>query len=127
MTFQISDRRQPHLGQLTQLLRPHGCAAQARSLLHVPQATAARPPATRGIADKALDRGVGQDGCLAAAILGLGARSEKNDLLAAMDLPQDHRLRQHTDQLLRMARPPNETLHDDEALLFQCWLAFLTA
>ena len=53
---------------------------------------------------EALDRGVGQDGCLAAAILGLGARSEKNDLLAAMDLPQDHRLRQHTDQLLRMAR-----------------------
>src|SRR5258708_30161276 len=76
---------------------------------------------------EALDRGVGEDGCMAAAMLGLGARSEKNDLLAAMDLPQDYRLRQHTDQLLRMARPPNETLHDDEALLVQCWLAFLTA
>jgi ATP-dependent helicase HrpB len=73
---------------------------------------------------EALDRGVGQDGCLAAAILGLGARSEKNDLLAAMDLPQDHRLRQHTDQLLRMARPPKETRHDDEALLLSVLAGF---
>jgi ATP-dependent helicase HrpB len=73
---------------------------------------------------EALDRGVGQDGCLAAAILGLGARSEKTDLLAAMDLPQDHRLRQHTDQLLRMARPPNETHHDDEALLLSVLAGF---
>jgi ATP-dependent helicase HrpB len=73
---------------------------------------------------EALDRGVGRDGCLAAAMLGLGARSEKNDLLAAMDLPQDHRLRQHTDQLLRMARPPNETHHDDEALLLSVLAGF---
>jgi ATP-dependent helicase HrpB len=73
---------------------------------------------------EALDRGVGQDGCLVAAILGLGARSEKNDLLAAMDLPQDQRLRQHTDQLLRMARPPNETHHDDEALLLSVLAGF---
>jgi ATP-dependent helicase HrpB len=73
---------------------------------------------------EALDRGVGQDGCLAAAILGLGTRSEKNDLLAAMDLPQEHRLRQHTDQLLRMARPPKETHHDDEALLLSVLAGF---
>jgi ATP-dependent RNA helicase HrpB len=73
---------------------------------------------------EALDRGVGQDGCLAAAILSLGARSEKNDLLATMDLPQDHRLRQHTDQLLKMARPPNETHHDDEALLLSVLAGF---
>jgi ATP-dependent helicase HrpB len=73
---------------------------------------------------EALDRGVGQDGCLAAAMLGLGARSEKNDLLAAMDLPPGHRLRQHTDQLLRMARPPKETRHDDEALLLSVLAGF---
>jgi ATP-dependent helicase HrpB len=73
---------------------------------------------------EALDRGVGRDGCLAAAILGLGVRNEKNDLLAAMDLPQDHRLRQHTDQLLRMARPPNEPHHDDEALLLSVLAGF---
>jgi len=73
---------------------------------------------------EALDRGVGEDGCLAAAILGLGARSEKKDLLAAMDLPQDHRLRQHTDQLLRMARPPKQTHHDDEAFLLSVLAGF---
>jgi ATP-dependent helicase HrpB len=84
------------------------------------------PPRLSRILVEALDRGVGEDGCMAAAILGLGARSEKNDLLAAMDLPQDYRLRQHTEQLLRMARPPKQTHHDDEALLIACWLAFLT-
>ncbi|HTF70064.1 MAG TPA: hypothetical protein VK638_46040, partial [Edaphobacter sp.] len=65
------------------------------------------PPRLSRILIEALDRGVGEDGCLAAAMLGLGAHSEKNDLLAAMDLPRDHRLRQHTEQLLKMARPPN--------------------
>jgi ATP-dependent helicase HrpB len=73
---------------------------------------------------EALDRGVGEDGCLAAAMLGLGARSEKNDLLAAMDLPQDYRSRQHTEQLLRMARPPKQTRHDDEALLLSVLAGF---
>jgi ATP-dependent helicase HrpB len=73
---------------------------------------------------EALDRGVGEDGCRAAAMLGLGARSEKNDLLAAMDLPQDYRSRQHTDQLLRMARPPKQTRHDDEALLIAVLAGF---
>jgi ATP-dependent helicase HrpB len=73
---------------------------------------------------EALDRGVGEDGCMAAAVLGLGARSEKNDPLAAMDLPQDYRLRQHTEQLLRMARPPKQTRHDDEALLIAVLAGF---
>ena len=75
------------------------------------------PPRLSRILVEALDRGVGESGCHAAAMLGLGARSEKNDLLAAMDLSQDHRLRQHTEQLLRMARPPKQTRHDDDALL----------
>jgi ATP-dependent helicase HrpB len=57
-------------------------------------------------------------------MLGLGARSEKNDLLAAMDLPQDYRLRQHTEQLLRMARPPKQTRHDDDALLLSVLAGF---
>jgi ATP-dependent helicase HrpB len=73
---------------------------------------------------EALDRGVGEDGCLAAALLGLGVRSEKNDLLAAMDLPQEYRLRQHKEQLIRMARPPKQTRHDDEALLLSVLAGF---
>jgi ATP-dependent helicase HrpB len=45
---------------------------------------------------EALDQGVGEDGCLLRQCLHW-ARSEKNDLLAAVDLPQDHVLRQHRD------------------------------
>jgi ATP-dependent helicase HrpB len=82
------------------------------------------PPRLSRILVEALDRGIGEDGCLVAAILGLGVRSEKNDLLEAMDLPQDHRLRQHTEQLLRIARPPKQTRHDDDALLLSVLTGF---
>ena len=73
---------------------------------------------------EALDRGVGEDGCRATALLSLGVRCEKNDLLAAMDLPQEYRLRQHMEQLMRMARPPKQTRHDDEALLLSVLAGF---
>jgi ATP-dependent helicase HrpB len=82
------------------------------------------PPRLSRILIEALDRGVGEDGCRAAALLGLGGRSEKNDLLAAMDLPQESRLRQHTEQLLRVARPPKQTRHDDDALLLSVLAGF---
>jgi ATP-dependent helicase HrpB len=82
------------------------------------------PPRLARIIIAALHRGVGEDGCRAAALLGLGARSEKNDLLAALDLPPDQRLRQHTDQLLRMARPPRQASHHDNALLLSVLTGF---
>jgi len=72
----------------------------------------------------ALDRGVGEDGCRVAAMLSLGARSEKNDLLDAMDQPQSPRERQHTEQLLRIARPPKQTSHKDDALLLSVLAGF---
>jgi ATP-dependent helicase HrpB len=72
----------------------------------------------------ALDRGVGEDGCRVAAMLGLGTRSEKNDLLEAMDQPQGPRERQHTEQLLRIARPPKQARHDDDALLLSVLAGF---
>ena len=75
------------------------------------------PPRLARVLVEALDRNVGESGCQAAALLGLGTRNEKSDLLEALDLPPDQRLRQHTDQLLRMARPPKQTRHDDQALL----------
>ncbi len=82
------------------------------------------PPRLSRILVEALDRDVGEDGCLVAAILGSGFRSDKNDLLEAMDLPQVHRLLQHTRQLLRIARPPRQTRHDDEALLLSVLTGF---
>jgi len=82
------------------------------------------PPRLSRILVEALDRGVGEDGCRATAMLGLGTRSDKNDLLTAMDLPQDHRLLQHTEQLLRMARAPRQNRRDDDALLLSLLSGF---
>ena len=74
-------------------------------------------PRLSRILTAAMERGVGEDGCIAAALLGSGARSEKNDLLAAIDADQDYRTRQQVEQLRRIARPARQTKHDDDALL----------
>jgi len=74
-------------------------------------------PRLSRILTSAMKRGVGEDGCIAAALLGSGARSEKNDLLAAIDADQDFRTRQQIEQLRRIARPPRQTSHNDDALL----------
>jgi ATP-dependent helicase HrpB len=75
------------------------------------------PPRLSRILVESLERGVGEDGCAAVAMLGVGARAEKNDLLAAMDAKQDYRTLQHIEQLRRLARPRKQTKHDDDALL----------
>jgi ATP-dependent helicase HrpB len=72
----------------------------------------------------AMERGVGEDGCIAAALLGSGARSEKNDLLAAIDADQDYRTRQQVEQLRRIARPARQTEHNDDALLMSILAGF---
>ena len=66
--------------------------------------------------DAAMERGVGQAGCVAAALLGSGARCAQQDLLAAIDEPLDERTRQQLRQLLRIARPAKRQ-YDDDALL----------
>ena len=74
------------------------------------------PPRLSRIVVEAMQRGVGEDGCVAAALLGSGVRATKNDLLAAMEGERDPRLEQHIAQLKRIARP-RQSRHDDEALL----------
>jgi ATP-dependent helicase HrpB len=54
---------------------------------------------------------------VAAALMGSGVRLEGNDLLAAMEKQHDGRVRQHIEQLRRIAKPPRQKVHDDEALL----------
>jgi ATP-dependent helicase HrpB len=81
-------------------------------------------PRLSRILTAALERGVGEDGCTAAAALGSGARSEKNDLLAAMDAGQDYRTRQQVEQLRRIARPPRQSNHNDGALLMSILTGF---
>jgi ATP-dependent helicase HrpB len=81
-------------------------------------------PRLSRILTAAMERGVGEDGCIAAALLGSGARSEKNDLLAAIDADQDYRTRQQVEQLRRIARPARQTKHSDDALLMSILAGF---
>jgi ATP-dependent helicase HrpB len=72
----------------------------------------------------AMERGVGEDGCVAAALLGSGARTEKNDLLAAIESEQDYRTLQQIEQLRRIARPAKQREHNDDALLMSVLTGF---
>jgi ATP-dependent helicase HrpB len=73
---------------------------------------------------EAVKRGVGEDGCVAAALLGSGVRVEKSDLLAAMDVELDHRVLQHVDQLRRIARISGKKKHKDDDLLMSVLAGF---
>jgi ATP-dependent helicase HrpB len=93
--------------------------AQAQQLARYPL-----HPRLSRIVTAAMERGVGEDGCMAAALLGSGARTEKNDLLAAIDTQQDYRTLQQRDQLRRIARPARQTQHNDDALLMSVLAGF---
>ncbi len=97
------------------------------------------PPRLSRILVEAMDRGVGEDGCVAAALLGSGVHVENNDLLAAMELEQGYRTLQHLEQLRRIlhqdaqswrvmgpsrARPSRQTHHNDDALLMSVLAGF---
>ncbi len=73
---------------------------------------------------ESVERGAGEDGCIAAAMLGSGSRLSCVDLLAAMDSEWDYRTRQHVEQLRRMVRPPRQTRHDENALLLSVLAGF---
>jgi ATP-dependent helicase HrpB len=81
-------------------------------------------PRLSRILTAAMERGVGEDGCIAAALLGSGARLEKNDLLAAIDSERDPRTLQQIEQLRRIARPARQTQHNDDALLMSVLAGF---
>ncbi len=82
------------------------------------------PPRLSRILVESLDRGVGESGCIAVALLGSGVRVDQNDLLAAMDSEQDHRTQQHIAQLRRIARISGQRKHDDDALLISVLTGF---
>lgn len=69
-------------------------------------------------------RGVAADGCSVAALLSTGARTRKNDLLAALDEPFDARTQQTAVQLKRLLRSKPQQGHDDDALLLSILAAF---
>ena len=82
------------------------------------------PPRLSRILVEALERGVGEDGCVAVALLGSGVHAEKSDLLAAMDLEQDRRVLQHIAQLRRIERVSGKKNHNDDALLMSVLAGF---
>ena len=73
---------------------------------------------------EAMERGVGEEGCRVAVMLGLGVGSEKNDLLEALDVPPTPRESQGIEQMMRIARPPKRLRRDDEALLLSVLCGF---
>jgi ATP-dependent helicase HrpB len=82
------------------------------------------PPRLSRLLLEAMKRNVGEDGCTAAALLASGIRSEKSDLLAAIETNHDQRLQRHIDQLRRIARPAKQTHHEDDALLISVLASF---
>jgi ATP-dependent helicase HrpB len=72
---------------------------------------------------------VGDDACVAVALLGSGVHLAKGDLLAAMDLPLDPRVLQHVSQIRKVARisagkTPARKTHNDDALLISVLAGF---
>ena len=82
------------------------------------------PPRLSRILEEAVERGGGEDGCVAVALLGSGVRVDKSDLLTAMDLEPDPRVQQHIAQLRRLARISGKSKHDDDALLMSVLAGF---
>ncbi len=85
------------------------------------------PPRLARLLVEAVARGVGEEGCLAAALLGSGSRLEENDLLTALERfhsTPDTRILQHLQQLRRIARPSPQREHNDEALLLSVLSGF---
>ncbi len=85
------------------------------------------PPRLARILVESDARGVGEDGCLAAAVLSVGAQNGGNasiDLHARMESVLDPQTRQLVAQLKRMARPRKQHTHDDDALLISVLTGF---
>ncbi len=75
------------------------------------------PPRLARVLLAAVERGVGDAGCLVAGLLSSGARREETDLLAAMEGTQDARTVQLVGQLRRIVRPVKQAVHEDDAVL----------
>ena len=84
------------------------------------------PPRLARMVDAAGERGVGYAGCVAAALLGSGARTEQSDLLGAMEAPMEERVARQLRQLLQITRAEKAKLGHgaDEPLLQAVLLGF---
>jgi ATP-dependent helicase HrpB len=108
-----------HAASLLDRLGANG--AMAKKLMRFPL-----PPRLSRLLVEAVERGVGEDGCIAAALLSSGIDLNVSDLLTAFDQSKaqrrDPRLAQTIEQLHRIARLSRQQKHDEDVLL-KCVLA----
>lgn len=124
----------PHPGKLSWLDPPPETAlTRAEELLERLGATGERArrmaryplhPRLARLVLESVERGAGEEGSAAAALLSSGARSETGDLLHLIDSEWDARTRQHLDQIRRIVRPPKQQKHDPKALQISILTAF---
>jgi ATP-dependent helicase HrpB len=71
-----------------------------------------------------VERGVGEEGCRAAAVLSSGARAPTCDLMSLIDSPLASVTQRHFDQIRRIVKPPTQRTHDPNALALSILTAF---
>ena len=112
---------------------PEAAVARAEDLLERLGATGERArqmsryplhPRLARLLLEAVERGAGEEGCAAAALLSSGARRASCDLLHLLDSELDSRTRQHFEQIRRLVRPPKQHKHDANALPLAILRAF---
>jgi ATP-dependent helicase HrpB len=93
--------------------------AMAQRLAQYPLA-----PRLSRIVVEAMERGVGEQGCIAAAVLETGTSFQTNDLLTAIESEHDRQTAQRVEQLRRLIRTNRQQHHDDEAVLISVLAGF---
>ena len=72
----------------------------------------------------AVERGAGEEACIAAALLSARARSGSGDLLTLLDSEMDPTTKRHFDQIRRIVHPPKTHKHSSDALPLSILTAF---
>ena len=81
-------------------------------------------PRLARLVTEAQERGAGEDGCAAAALLSAGERATSADLLRLLDSEMGPRTRQHCDQIRRIVRPSKRQKREPNALPLAVLAAF---
>ena len=112
---------------------PEAAVARAEELLERLGATGERArrmaryplhPRLARLVIEATERGAGEEGCAAAAVLSAGARSESCNLLHLLDSEFDSSTKKHLEQIRRIVRPPRQPKHLPNALTQSILTAF---
>ena len=124
----------PHPAKLAWLdAPPEAAIARAEDLLERLGATGGRArrmasyplhPRLARLVLEAAERGAGEEGCAAAALLSSLVRTESCDLAHALDAELDPRTKQHLQQIRRIVRPEKPRRHDPNALALAVLAAF---